>query len=94
MSWVENLISEGEGTSIRDSRVDHSLTNLGFNVLPHLTNQNFSPTGIGEYVTPLNFTNSRFNELYCDSVQVRIGIQLYTDKVCKFKCMLISLKLQ
>ena len=83
----EHLISEG-GAPIPDSRVEHSLTNLGFNELPHSTNQNISPVEIGEYGPPFNLTNSRFNELYCDCVRVRI--QLYADKVFNFRCMLIS----
>ena len=53
-----------------DFRVDHSLTNLGFNELPHLTNQNLFPMEIDEYGPPFNLTNSRFNELYCDPVMV------------------------
>ena len=59
------------GISIQDSRVDRSLTNLGFNELPHLTNQNLLATEIGEYGPPFNLTNSRFNELYCVSARVR-----------------------
>ena len=50
MSWVDCLkIKMCEGAPIPDSRVDHSLTNLGFNELPHLTNQNLFPMEIGEY---------------------------------------------
>ena len=45
------------GTSIPDSWVDHSLTNLGFNELPHSTNQNLFPMEIGEYGPPFNLTN-------------------------------------
>ena len=48
----ENLISEG-GTSIPDSRVDHSLTNLGFNELPHLTNQNLSPCFVRKIIVKI-----------------------------------------
>ena len=44
----ENLI-RAMGTSIPDSRVNHSLNNLGFNELPHSTNQNLFPMEIGEY---------------------------------------------
>ena len=67
----EHLIGEGGGAPIPDSRVDHSLTNLWFNELPHLTNQNLFPMEIGEYGPPFNLTKSRFNELYCDSTRVR-----------------------
>ena len=62
---------DGKFQKISDSRVDHSLPNLGFNELPHSTNQNIFPTEIGEYGPPFNLTNSRFNELYCVSVRVR-----------------------
>ena len=61
----------GGGASIPDPRVDQILTNLGFNELPHSTNQNLFPMEIGEYGLPFNLTNSRFNELYCVSVRVR-----------------------
>ena len=37
------FLRRGWGASIPESRVDHSLTNLGFNELPHLTNQNIFP---------------------------------------------------
>ena len=50
-------------------QLDYSITNMGFIELPHLTN--LFHMGIGEYGLPFNLTNSRFNELTCDSVRVR-----------------------
>ena len=61
----EYLISEGGGGDpIPDSRVDHSLTDLVFNELPHLRNQNLFPMEIDEYGPPFNLTNSHFNITY------------------------------
>ena len=91
MSWVdflkikctgwkisEHLLSEGGGAPIPDSRVDHSLTNLGFNEHPHLTNQNLFPMEIGEYGPPFNLINY---------IVIPFGF-------VKSGCMLISLKLR
>ena len=47
-----NFNKRGGGASIPDSRVDHSLTNLGFNELPHLTNQKLFPMEISISRTP------------------------------------------
>ena len=68
MSWVDFLkIKMCEG---RGGGVDHSLTNMRFNELPHSSDQNLFPMEIVEYGPPFNLTNSRFNE-HCVSVGVR-----------------------
>ena len=67
-----------ENKNVRDVKISEHLIregapipDLGFNELPHLTNQDLFPMEIGEYGPPFNLTNSRFNKLYCDSARVR-----------------------